>query len=679
MYASMDASKTGEATPLTHKRGSSDTTNTRSRWAMVASGAACLALAGCVGTYAYLKSGATDGVQVNGVPTEGVPFQLSSSDTGNQELLDQDHWATPEDDAEDDDSDDSSLWADIDDARYFASGSVMLKADRADVDQTVRDALAERITRVLPGEASESSIEIGFVHGDSVLDRFARMDTKDPLAPDWSTTNEQVEYLTPAMPMRAYFSPFRSVSEEASNGQTSVAFTVEFSDLPSAEAARQALIGLDVEHLGALEVTSTDVHPRVMDEEGGVVTTCAEEAETFTADALAEWEDDEDDGEDSSQGPMQPFIDPSEEVEDDDELDGELDDEDTDEARDLITGSLGKYYGRQTCASTEYTGCSTESCMHGKCKDWPQNYVKHFAAKGIDLDNNYCRDIGGWGRTACFTVSGNIGMCAVNNCDKKETDRSCKATKGKKGKGKKTKKTKKNKKPAKVRYTKKKAAKAWLEAHNTFRCMHGVPMLKWNNNLAKHSMDWGIEAKAQMKHSTQDARSGKTLKKEYKKDKVIKKFSYAGENLCWGSPRPQGPAKCTKAWYDEIKYAPGNGPGPMTGQKTMTGNKAVPRGVFPPQFTAWGTPKVKQYGTVQEPWRGCSVKTTGHYTQVIWKDATHVGCATYKGLDVCQYGSTKGTAGNMGGRYKQNVKPLKKKSKKCRKRTKNTPKSDLPK
>jgi hypothetical protein len=33
----------------------------------------------------------------------------------------------------------------------------------------------------------------------------------------------------------------------------------------------------------------------------------------------------------------------------------------------------------------------------------------------------------------------------------------------------------------------------------------------------------------------------------------------------------------------------------------------------------------------------------------------------------------------MGGRYKQNVKPLKKKSKKCRKRTNNTPKSDLPK
>jgi uncharacterized protein YkwD len=73
--------------------------------------------------------------------------------------------------------------------------------------------------------------------------------------------------------------------------------------------------------------------------------------------------------------------------------------------------------------------------------------------------------------------------------------------------------------------------------------MHGVPMLKWNNNLAKHSMDWGIEAGAQMKHSTQDARSGKTLKKEYKMDKVIKKFSYAGENLCWGSPRPQGPCQ----------------------------------------------------------------------------------------------------------------------------------------
>ena len=454
----MDASKTGESAPLMHKKGS-DTTNTRftGRWAMVASGAVCLALAGCVGTYAYLRSDDINGVQVNDVPTEGVPFQLSSSARGNQhndadfmELFDQDHWVTPLGDAEDDDLDDSFLHADFEDARYFASGSVMLKADRVDVDQTVLDALAERIARILPGEASDSSIEIGFVHDGSVLDRFARMDSKDPLTPDWSTTNEQVEYLTPVMPMRAYFSPFRSAAEEATNGLTSIAFTVEFSDLPSAEAARLALTDLDIKHLGALKVTTTDVHPRVMDEEGGVVTTCAEEAEEFTADALAEWKEDEDGGE---HGSMQPFIESSEEVEDDDKLDGE-ETETIDETQDMITGSLGgKYYGPQTCKSTDYTGCSTESCMHGPCVDWPAHIVKHFADAGFDLNNNYCRDIGGWGRTACFTESGAIGMCAVNNCDKKATDPSCKATKGgrktktKKAKAKKNKKAKKKADP----------------------------------------------------------------------------------------------------------------------------------------------------------------------------------------------------------------------------------------
>ena len=672
-----------ESVPLINRKASGRSTG--SRWSMVASGAACIALAGCVGAALYLKN-PTNAVNALGttaaIPTEGVPFQFPSSnldDEGTVTTLDMhiDGWGGDFDR----ENEDNLLYHDAD-TSYFASGSVMIDGHRGDVNQAVRDQLAREIAALLPNVAP-GNIKVGFVHDDDVLDRFATMDSKAPLSTDWATRAEEVEFLTPVEPMRAYFSPYSSAAEEEKNGKLSVAFTVEAAHLPTAEHAHATLeehLGRGqqaIQQLGSLNVTSTDVHPHVMDEIGGLVTTCASEAAQFTAEALKEFdaeEEDVDSDEESDEDfedkgepeavPTPFFVDPAEDT------DG------TKEARDLISGALGgkKYYGPQKCKSTEYTGCSTESCMHGKCVRWPDGIVDHFKGK-VDLDNSYCRDIGGWGRTACFTESGNIGMCAVNNCDKKATDRSCrgkKAVKSKKGR-------KKNKKLVKPRYTKRKAAIAWLEAHNTFRCMHGVPMLKWNNNLAKHSMDWGIEAKAQMKHSTGQARDGKTLKKQYPKDKVIKKFSYAGENLCWGSPRPQGPAKCTKAWYDEIQFAPGNGRGPMVGPQTISGPLAVPRGKFPPEWFPGGAPKVKNYGAVYEYWKGDSSKTTGHYTQVIWKEATHVGCATYKGLDVCQYGSISGTAGNMGGRFKANVKPLKKKNMKCRKQKMNKPKSDLPK
>jgi len=35
---------------------------------------------------------------------------------------------------------------------------------------------------------------------------------------------------------------------------------------------------------------------------------------------------------------------------------------------------------------------------------------------------------------------------------------------------------------------------------------------------------------------------------------------------------------------------------------------------------------------------------TGHYTQVVWKDSTDLGCGGYKGLTVCMYGP----GGNFG-------------------------------
>lgn len=50
---------------------------------------------------------------------------------------------------------------------------------------------------------------------------------------------------------------------------------------------------------------------------------------------------------------------------------------------------------------------------------------------------------------------------------------------------------------------------------------------------------------------------------------------------------------------------------------------------------------------------------TGHYTQVVWKASTHLGCGVEKKLLVCQYG----VGGNMGGQFGSNVNaPTKSKS-----------------
>merc|ERR1719326_2392685 len=44
---------------------------------------------------------------------------------------------------------------------------------------------------------------------------------------------------------------------------------------------------------------------------------------------------------------------------------------------------------------------------------------------------------------------------------------------------------------------------------------------------------------------------------------------------------------------------------------------------------------------------------TGHYTQVVWKTSTALGCGVQGRLLVCQYGP----GGNMGGEFSSNVQP----------------------
>lgn len=144
-----------------------------------------------------------------------------------------------------------------------------------------------------------------------------------------------------------------------------------------------------------------------------------------------------------------------------------------------------------------------------------------------------------------------------------------------------------------------------LDQHNVYRCMHDVPLLSWDAEIAEQAQAWadrGIYA-----HSSWTERlpacQGHTP-------------VGCGENIAWGWPSRSG-TDVTIAWYSEIEHTD-------------------PYGLVPSY-----TPDI------------------GHYTQVVWEKTTKLGCGkgrvTRFGREgdfwVCQYGP----AGNYGGQFEANV------------------------
>jgi len=91
-----------------------------------------------------------------------------------------------------------------------------------------------------------------------------------------------------------------------------------------------------------------------------------------------------------------------------------------------------------------------------------------------------------------------------------------------------------------------------------------------------------------------------------------------GENLYWSSGTPS-PAAAVKSWYDEI---------------SLTDNGEV----------------------------SAFSMGTGHYTQVVWRSTTEVGCGQSQGLLVCNYKPP----GNRGGAFEANVNSPVKSASECR-------------
>eukprot|EP00929_Paragymnodinium_shiwhaense_P058550 TRINITY_DN2931_c0_g1_i3.p1 TRINITY_DN2931_c0_g1~~TRINITY_DN2931_c0_g1_i3.p1 ORF type:complete len:748 (-),score=118.62 TRINITY_DN2931_c0_g1_i3:369-2612(-) len=147
---------------------------------------------------------------------------------------------------------------------------------------------------------------------------------------------------------------------------------------------------------------------------------------------------------------------------------------------------------------------------------------------------------------------------------------------------------------------------AVLDAHNVYRCMHNVPRFTWDEDIEARAQEWA--KKGIFEHSSDEFR--------------IINDEECGENLAWGYPERTG-TDSTKAWYDEIKYTE-----PYGIAKSF--EDSHPAG-----------------------------EMIGHYTQLVWKGSTRLGCAKGKARDegnqgdlwVCQYCK----AGNYVGKYAANI------------------------
>ncbi|XOF33010.1 MAG: CAP domain-containing protein [Candidatus Electrothrix sp. YB6] len=140
---------------------------------------------------------------------------------------------------------------------------------------------------------------------------------------------------------------------------------------------------------------------------------------------------------------------------------------------------------------------------------------------------------------------------------------------------------------------------AMTAAHNTWRSQIGVPALRWSDSLARSSQQWADHLagnNCRMQHSTHGG--------DY------------GENLYWV--------------------------GPIT---SSDGNAAVQAFTAQKVVDSWGSEN--KYYDYED--NSCH-SVCGHYTQVVWKSTTEVGCAVAvcgnKGqIWVCQYTPS----GNMAG------------------------------
>ncbi|NYH99947.1 CAP domain-containing protein [Cupriavidus plantarum] len=148
--------------------------------------------------------------------------------------------------------------------------------------------------------------------------------------------------------------------------------------------------------------------------------------------------------------------------------------------------------------------------------------------------------------------------------------------------------------------------------HNAMRARHGVPALNWSPELASNAQQW-VSACRKAKNSNNDEffchqspSFGCGTDPNY----------HYGENLSFGYPSRTG-KEAAQQWYCESKVYDFNNPSPKLAGEDDSGT------IFGDACDPANNPK----------------KVTGHFTQMIWKATTRLGCAR----NTCALGTTQGT------------------------------------
>jgi len=136
--------------------------------------------------------------------------------------------------------------------------------------------------------------------------------------------------------------------------------------------------------------------------------------------------------------------------------------------------------------------------------------------------------------------------------------------------------------------------KELLDRHNAYRCMHEAAPMTWDGTIAEVAQSWADKGK--FEHAPDRVRTD------------VAGFRYLGENLAWNLKG----GEAVDRWYDEI---------------------------------ACTSPKGKVASLSQ------GVCRPGHYTQVVWKSTTKLGCGYANDMTVCMYGP----AGNYRGKFDDQV------------------------
>jgi hypothetical protein len=134
-----------------------------------------------------------------------------------------------------------------------------------------------------------------------------------------------------------------------------------------------------------------------------------------------------------------------------------------------------------------------------------------------------------------------------------------------------------------------------LAAHNRERAALNLPALRWNTDLARGAAEWSqrLAAGSRVEHAT--GGSGQ------------------GENIWMGTAGRFAPETMVEAWLDEKAH-----------------------------FTPGTFPRVSRTGRWAD---------VGHYTQMVWRDTSDVGCAVARGRQadvlVCRYARPGNVVGRV--------------------------------